>query len=878
MFPFAAFTPQPWTWPATPTAPPATPPTPPRLDMFAQPALANPTFSTQDLNLAPKPVEQRGLTSFAGMGSQQPPQGGPEPMSLQKMFQKAPEQSQYDPATVRESLDRLRRGGPLGVSNLHVDERDEGVFRGGPMQPRGGTFHYTGGSTAQGAIDTLRKRGLSYNYLIDRDGSIIGLVPPDHRAAHMRPSNRGVEGLGNQNMIGYAFVGMGEKDMTPQQQQAAYELASRDARRFGLKPEQFYGHGELNSHKEAIEGTTLAKMMRERGLYEPTSARDISTADVLGKVRQSSPQLVEEPQLVAQTPSPGAPRQIAAQEASPTVSRQRRAASASSSGGLGGFVSDFFSNIFPQAAAQQPGASPDYMASIERLAGGDPVLKQQLTEYASLLNMGPKSQVWSPGQRFIGTTLDAIGADLRARGGSRNAQMLTPSIIANQERERQAREAREYAGNLKLGEIAITHRQKIAAEERRRAAIDSVLGKGSSAPPAAASAAQAQTAPLPQAPQMPQAPSGAPAAGPGPALPRSPLTAPVTPVERQELADPSGGAQNPPGLGPMAPYGPTASAPSPSMNDAPPQGVVPPAPAPEPPPFRMSMPGLAQASPQIAPQQETSPSGPAGPASKYRAGSYEDIEARFPFPYSQDQITRAMIADPSGALAKQLSAANEFTQKQRDAYLKAHEVNRTDNPELAGEKARASAIGKGAGDLEVQKKKAGIEIEGVVNTLRSVKDIVEADDWSDFAVGRFDTSDDGILPFGFGPSGKTFARIATSANKVGVDELRARVESRMGAVASKMKGMVRGAGEGAWSDRDQAALEKLVGDISQSQNADEVKRRVDQAWGMINDAFAKPLGVAMPELGPTKKQRDAAAKAAGTPKRLKFNPNTGELE
>lgn len=45
-------------------------------------------------------------------------------------------------------------------------------------------LHATAGSTLLGALQTLRDRGLSYHFLIDRDGSVIQAVDPKRVALH----------------------------------------------------------------------------------------------------------------------------------------------------------------------------------------------------------------------------------------------------------------------------------------------------------------------------------------------------------------------------------------------------------------------------------------------------------------------------------------------------------------------------------------------------------------------------------------------------------------------------------------------------------------------------------------------------------------------
>ena len=69
------------------------------------------------------------------------------------------------------------------------------------MIPRRIILHHTAGGTLKGAEDTLRKRGLAYHYMIDKDGSIHRYHSPTDYAAHAAGHNQG--------SIGIAFVGGG---------------------------------------------------------------------------------------------------------------------------------------------------------------------------------------------------------------------------------------------------------------------------------------------------------------------------------------------------------------------------------------------------------------------------------------------------------------------------------------------------------------------------------------------------------------------------------------------------------------------------------------------------------------------------------------------
>lgn len=176
-----------------------------------------------------------------------------------------------DPEAAAELFKRIQEGnyeidqprpiGPRGALN-EVDRTSTGLRNLGGIKPEGIVFHHTSGTTVDGAIDTLAKRGLSYNYLIDKDGTVHTIVPPEKGAQHMRP---GSNGMSSGNTIGISFVARNDRDVTDEQRQAARSLAARDAARFGISQEKVFGHGEVNSHKEHDEGKTDAEWIRKNG-------------------------------------------------------------------------------------------------------------------------------------------------------------------------------------------------------------------------------------------------------------------------------------------------------------------------------------------------------------------------------------------------------------------------------------------------------------------------------------------------------------------------------------------------------------------------------------------------------------------------------------
>lgn len=124
--------------------------------------------------------------------------------------------------------------------------------------------HHTGGSTLQSAITTLNQRGLAYNYIVDRDGTVHQFVPTGRQGAHMRSGwGETGRGLGNQNTIGISAVGTDERNLTPAQIAAMRALTRRLGIQHNIPPSRVYGHGEVNpGHRHGSEGQTTYRWAR----------------------------------------------------------------------------------------------------------------------------------------------------------------------------------------------------------------------------------------------------------------------------------------------------------------------------------------------------------------------------------------------------------------------------------------------------------------------------------------------------------------------------------------------------------------------------------------------------------------------------------------
>ena len=181
-----------------------------------------------------------------------------------------------DPSTVRQQVDfamrQARQGGWAPWHGWKGDSRagigalpgmgdlssmasyDRGRLGG----VNGFVFHHTGGGgTPEGVINTLNQRGLGVQYVMDRNGRIFRALREGARGAHMLPS---ANGLSNANTEGMEVIARNDADVTPAQVAAAkrfWDVYSKA--HAGVSA---FGHGELNSHKQATEGSTIARALR----------------------------------------------------------------------------------------------------------------------------------------------------------------------------------------------------------------------------------------------------------------------------------------------------------------------------------------------------------------------------------------------------------------------------------------------------------------------------------------------------------------------------------------------------------------------------------------------------------------------------------------
>jgi actin-related protein len=122
-------------------------------------------------------------------------------------------------------------------------------------------LHHTGGRSISGAVSTLKARGLAYHYMIDRDGNIIPYMADNAVAYHAGDTDKKPE-IGNWNTLGIAAVANNNNDVTKEQMKAAIKLNQDLSGKFGYSSQNVFGHGQVTSRKEALEGIALVNAIK----------------------------------------------------------------------------------------------------------------------------------------------------------------------------------------------------------------------------------------------------------------------------------------------------------------------------------------------------------------------------------------------------------------------------------------------------------------------------------------------------------------------------------------------------------------------------------------------------------------------------------------
>jgi flagellum-specific peptidoglycan hydrolase FlgJ len=118
----------------------------------------------------------------------------------------------------------------------------------------GAVIHHTGGGSMSGAIETLKQRGLSYHYIIDKDGTVKQLIPGKGIGYHAESYNV--------NTFGIALVAEDDSKVTAAQISASISLNARLASTYNYDPKSVFGHGEISKNKMPSEGKAVVDSIR----------------------------------------------------------------------------------------------------------------------------------------------------------------------------------------------------------------------------------------------------------------------------------------------------------------------------------------------------------------------------------------------------------------------------------------------------------------------------------------------------------------------------------------------------------------------------------------------------------------------------------------
>ena len=113
-------------------------------------------------------------------------------------------------------------------------------------------LHHTAGrGTPQGVVGILNKRGLGVQWVIDRDGGIYQTLPKGSFGQHVAPDKeKGPSDLSNQTSQGVEIIAKNDADVLIKQCKSALTIIKD----IGYSLSNIYGHGELQSNKQATEG------------------------------------------------------------------------------------------------------------------------------------------------------------------------------------------------------------------------------------------------------------------------------------------------------------------------------------------------------------------------------------------------------------------------------------------------------------------------------------------------------------------------------------------------------------------------------------------------------------------------------------------------
>ena len=173
-----------------------------------------------------------------------------------------------------------------GIQDITNQNGVIGTLRDRTETPVAMVFHYTEGTTLDGAISSMNQNGLGATYYISPNGTISQATPSNLIANHMLPWNSsqntngyGPPGLYNSNTIGIEVVTPNGSSVTQAQINASNQLANYLHNTYGIN--QVYSHDETNpGHRTEGEGQVLADSVRSNGIGDGSNLTNAQQKEI----------------------------------------------------------------------------------------------------------------------------------------------------------------------------------------------------------------------------------------------------------------------------------------------------------------------------------------------------------------------------------------------------------------------------------------------------------------------------------------------------------------------------------------------------------------------------------------------------------------------
>lgn len=183
-------------------------------------------------------------------------------------------------------------------------------------------------------------------------------------------------------------------------------------------------------------------------------------------------------------------------------------------------------------------------------------------------------------------------------------------------------------------------------------------------------------------------------------------------------------------------------------------------------------------------------------------------------------------------------------------------------------------------DNEAQLAKRQAAAPNIASGLTNLRGMAEQYDTESFenALGPLQGSTpDSLLGAAVVNTARLFGEAANYVNGGGTtpNEVRSNIQGSTEALAAAIKPLIRGPGEGVWTDADQARLVSIVGDLAQSSTKDEFRRRLNAVRDRIKSNFGLEVPFDAFEAG---KSSGGNVGRFSPGQRRRFNIQTGEIE